>query len=145
MSKASDSAVAMFDGGFNCSQAVLASHCEELGLDKDTALKVSCAFGGGMGHIGEVCGAVSGALMILSLKYGKYRIDDAESKEKTYKLVQDFTRQFKAKHGSIQCKGLLGYDVSIEEELIRAREAGVFKTVCPLLVKDSVELVEKLL
>jgi C_GCAxxG_C_C family probable redox protein len=145
MNRAADSAVTIFNNGFNCSQAVLASHCEELGLDKDSALKLSCAFGGGMGHIGEVCGAVSGALMLLGLRYGKYRIDDAEGKERTYKLVQDFTRQFKAKHGSIQCTDLIGYDISIEEELIRAREAGVFKTVCPLLVKDSVELIEKLL
>jgi C_GCAxxG_C_C family probable redox protein len=145
MSKETDAALTLFSDGFSCSQAVLTSHCEELGLDKETALKVSGAFGGGMGHIGEVCGAVSGALMLIGLKYGKCRADDDEGKERTYKIVQDFTNQFKAKHGSIRCKDLLDFDISIKEEMIRAREAGVFKTVCPLLIEDSIGLVEKML
>jgi len=145
MSINSDIAVKYFCDGFNCSQAVLISHSEELGLDKENALKVSCAFGGGMGHIGETCGAVTGALMVIGLKYGKYKIEDTASKEKTYSLVKKYTNEFKKLHGSIKCKDLLPYDISISEELKKAKEANVFTTICPKLVESSVAIVEKVI
>ena len=102
MSVHSDKAVTCFCDGFNCSQAVLISHCEELGLDKENALKIACAFGGGMSHTGEACGAVTGALMLIGLKYGKYKKEDSLSKEKTYTLAQKYTNAFKKEHGSIK-------------------------------------------
>jgi C_GCAxxG_C_C family probable redox protein len=145
MGKESELAIKLFEKGFSCSQAVLTSHCEEYGLKKELAHKVSGAFGGGMGHIGESCGAVTGALMLIGLKYGKYKEEDAESKERTYSIVKEYVNQFKAKHGSISCKALIQFDISIEEELKKARKAGVFQTICPQLVKDSIEIVEKLL
>lgn len=145
MNNGTDFALKCFSEGFSCSQAVLISHCEELGLDRETALKVSGAFGGGMGHIGEACGAVTGALMLIGLKYGKYKAEDSESKERTYAFVKKYTDEFKAKHGSIRCKDLIKFDVSIREEWMKAREAGVFKTICPGLIKDSIEMVEKVL
>ena len=83
--------------------------------------------------------------MLLGLKYGKHKVEDLESKDKTYLLVKEFTDQFLKLHGSIQCKDLIKYDISNYEELLKARESGVFKTICPILVKDAVELVEKLL
>jgi C_GCAxxG_C_C family probable redox protein len=141
MSAIVDKAVEKFDQGFSCSQAVLFARCEEFGMDPETALRVAGAFGGGMGHIGEACGAVTGALMLLGLKYGKVRAEDAEAKERTYAKVREYTDAFKAKRGSIKCSELLGYDISKPEELARARAAGVFKTVCPLLIADSLELV----
>jgi C_GCAxxG_C_C family probable redox protein len=140
-----ESALEAFGQGFSCSQAVILSHCADFGLDDEMARRVSGAFGGGMGHIGETCGAVTGALMLIGLKYGKTRADDAEAKDRTYAKVKEFTDAFKASHGSIKCKDLIGYDISVKEELIAAREAGVFKTACPLLVRDSIETVEKLL
>lgn len=145
MSKGSDSAVECFKEGFSCSQAVLISHCEELGLDKENALKVAGAFGGGMGHIGETCGVVTGALMLIGLKYGKYKIEDKESKEKTYSFVKKYTDLFKKQYGSIKCKDLIKFDISDKEELIKAREAGVFSSICPVLVAKSVELVETMI
>jgi len=145
VSKESEYSVNCFNDGFSCSQAVLASHCEMLGLDKELAFKVSGAFGGGMGHIGEACGAVTGALMLIGLKYGKYKKEDLESKDKTYSIVNEYIDNFKNKYGSIKCRDLIKYDISIYEELIKARESGVFKTICPLLVKDSIEIVEKYL
>lgn len=145
MSNQIDVAIGAFNKGFSCSQAVLVSHCEEFGLDSEMALKVAGAFGGGMGHIGETCGAVTGALMLLGLKYGKTKAEDTESKDRTYAKVKEYTDMFKQKHGSIKCKDLIEFDISAKEELTKAREAGVFKTVCPLLVKDSIEMVERLL
>jgi C_GCAxxG_C_C family probable redox protein len=145
MSNQVDVAIKTFNDGFSCSQAVLVSHCEEYGLDSEMALRVAGAFGGGMGHIGETCGAVTGALMLLGLKYGKTKAEDTDSNDRTYAKVKEFTDMFKQKHGSIKCKDLIEFDISVKEELTKAKEAGVFKTVCPLLVKDSIEMVERLL
>ncbi len=144
MSKSSEANLC-FNQGFNCSQAVLSTYCESLGLDKTTALKLSCAFGGGMGRIGETCGAVTGALMLIGLKYGKCKAGDNESKEKTYQLVQKFADSFKAEFGSVRCKDILKFDISKQEEHDQARDSGVFKTVCPNLVKRAVEIVEDIL
>ena len=145
MKTKSEIAVDIFGKGFNCAQAVLSSHCEEYGLSDNVAKKISCGFGGGMGYIGEVCGAVSGALMLIGLKYGKYMELDNPSKEKTYKLIKEFTDNFKKEYGTINCTELIKYDLSKEEELLRARDSGVFKEICPLLVKRSVEIVEEIL
>jgi len=138
-------AVNLFEKGFNCAQAVISTHCEEYGLSDDIAKKISCGFGGGMGHIGEICGAVSGGIMLIGLKYGKYIESDNESKEKTYKLVKEFTDNFKKEYGAINCTELIKYDLSKEEELLMARNSGVFKEKCPLLVKRSVEIIETML
>lgn len=145
MSKQSESAVNFFNEGFNCAQAVFTSHCEDFGLDKKTALKISGAFGGGMGHIGEACGAVTGAFMLIGLKHGKNEAHDNEAKEKTYALVKEFNRRFVAEFGSVKCKELLPFDISNNDELKKAVEAGVFRTICPKLVKRSVEIVEEVL
>ncbi len=134
-----------FLSGFNCAQAVFSTYSGELGLDPVLALRIAGGFGGGMGHIGETCGAVTGAIMLIGLKYGKVRVDDTAAKEKTYALVQEYKRQFVELNGSVRCKELLGYDISIPEEMNIAGEKNLFKTLCPKLVKDSAEIVEKLL
>lgn len=145
MCNKSDSAVQCMSNGFNCAQSVFSSFCEELGLDRETALKISGAFGGGMGHTGEVCGAVSGAFMVIGLKYGKSKADDNAAKEKTYALVQEFSKRFKAEFGSVNCKELLKYDIGIVEEMKKAAEEGLFKSLCPMLVKRATEIVEEIL
>jgi C_GCAxxG_C_C family probable redox protein len=114
-------------------------------MDRELALKVSCGFGGGLSHTGGTCGAVAGAVMAISLKHGRGTLEDTAAKEKTYTLVEDFCRDFKAKHGSLLCTDLIGHDLSIPEELAIARERNAFEGVCPGLVKDAVEIVEKLL
>lgn len=145
MCKRADLAVQCFNNGFNCSQAVFTTYCEELGLDRETALKISGAFGGGMGHIGETCGAVTGAIMLIGLKYGKSKVDDNSAKEKTYSLVKEFAKRFKDDYSSVRCKDLIKYDISIDEELTKARDAGVFNSICPKLVIRAVEIVEEIL
>ena len=136
-------AVDVFNNGFNCAQAVLTSHCGEYGLSDDVAKKISCGFGGGMGHIGEVCGAVSGAIMLIGLQYGQNKAADNEAKEKTYTLIKEYIGRFKKEFGSINCTELIKYDLGKEEELLQARDSGIFKELCPLLVKRSVELLEE--
>jgi len=140
-----DKAIACFDNGFNCSQAVFATYCEQLGLDRETALKLSCGFGGGMGRMAETCGAVSGAFLLIGLKYGKFREDDSTSKERTYNLVREFSDRFKEIHGSIKCKDLLGCDISTPEGRECMNVNGLSETLCSKFVADSAELIEELL
>ena len=145
MNSKPEAAVDVFNKGFNCAQAVLSSYCEEFGLSDTVAKKISCGFGAGLAYNGEVCGAVSGAIMVIGLKYGKYAESDNDAKEKTYKLVKEFIDNFKKENGSINCTGLIKYDLSKDDELLKARETGVFKNVCPLLVKKSVGILEEIL
>jgi C_GCAxxG_C_C family probable redox protein len=101
-----------FMKGYNCSQSVAAAWCDEVGLDLDTALKISCGFGGGMGRMREVCGACSGAFMILGMMYGTEDGKDAAGKKKMYEIIQRFAARFKEENDfdSIICRELLGMD-----------------------------------
>ena len=81
-----EKAVEFFNNGYNCAQSVFCTYCEELGISKESAAKIAGGFGGGMGRLQEVCGAVTGAFMVLSLKYGSIK-NDIVSKEKLW-IVQ---------------------------------------------------------
>ena len=135
-------AVACFQDGFNCSQAVVSTYCEQFGLDKETALKVSCGFGGGMGRLGEVCGAVTGAYMIIGLKYGQYNLKDTAAKDKTYETVREFTRLFEEKNNTTICRKLLGIDIANTEKKAAVER---IKSICPKFVQDSAEILEEIL
>ena len=135
----------LFKKGFNCAQIVLLSNCNDFGLNSELAKKIAGGFGGGLARSGDVCGAVTGALMLIGLKYGNYKDDDLVSKDNVNKTGNDYLQMFKNEFGSIKCKDLIKYDLSIEDEAKKARESGIFKTLCPLLVKRSVELVENIL
>jgi C_GCAxxG_C_C family probable redox protein len=138
-------AAATFQEGFSCSQAVFTAFCEDYGLNRDLGLKISQAFGGGMAHLGEACGAVTGAFMVIGLKYGRVKADDVAAKEKTYVLMQAFARRFKELHCSLTCRCLLGCDIGTEEGMKAAQEKNLFQTLCLNYVKDAAEIVESLL
>lgn len=140
-----EKAISSFKSGFNCSQAVFSSYSEKFGLSPEIALKISSAFGGGMGRMGETCGAVTGAFMAIGLKYGMTKIGDVESKEKTYQIVQEFAKEFKSRNGSLRCAELLGCDIGTSEGMNMAREKNLFTAICPKLVKDGAEIIEKIL
>ncbi len=140
-----ESAVFSFNNGFNCSQSVLLAYCQEFGLDSQVASRLSTGFGGGMGRMAGVCGAVTGAFMVLGLKYGKMRAEDNEPKQKTYKLVRKFAEKFKARNDSIACKDILGYDISTPQGLRTAREEALFSKLCPKFVQDAAEILEEML
>lgn len=139
-----DEAIDIHARGFNCSQAVFGVFCEDLGLDLGTAYRVSAGFGGGMRR-GEVCGAVTGAVMALGLRYGHFIEGDTESKDMIAAKTKAFTERFEAANGSLICKGLLGYNSSIEEERAIIVEKGLFDTVCPKAIISAVEIVEEML
>lgn len=102
-----DKAVSKFKDGFNCAQSVLYSYANELSLSDDLALKIATGFGGGMGRAQEVCGAVTGVLMVIGLMYGRGSEDGKEKQEITYSKVQLFLNSFKNEFGTVNCKGLL--------------------------------------
>jgi len=140
-----DLAVSRFGEGFNCSQAVFSAFAADLGLERDAALRIAGPFGGGMGRTGETCGAATGALMVLGLRFGSTRADDKAAKERMYALAGEFLRQFQARCGSTLCRELLGCDISTPEGLQAAREQQLFKSVCPSLVAEAAEIAEQLL
>ena len=133
-----------FRTGFNCSQAVVVSYSEEFGVDIEVAAKMATGFGGGM-RMGETCGAVTGAFMVLGLKCGNATAEDKEAKSATYKLVKDFTKRFKERNGSVLCKELLGFNLSTPAGMEGAQEKGVFSSTCPKMVQEAVEILEEML
>ena len=144
MSDRSERAVEDFSRGFNCSQAVLSAFTKELGVDSGTALKISSGFGGGIARGGDICGAVTGAVMVLGLKYFLPEADIQQSKAKVYEIVKEFKKMFKKRHGSIVCRELVGCDLSTEEGFENFLKQDLHNKVCVELVKDAVEIVEKL-
>ena len=144
MSRVQD-AVQTFKRGFSCSQAVLAAVSEPLGLDREKALKISQPFGGGMASMGLTCGAVTGAMLAIGLKYGRTQPEDEEAKQKTYRLVRELLRRFQDRHGSIVCRDLIGVDLNTPDGHELGAKRGVFENLCPGFVADAVEILEEIL
>ena len=107
MKNHADLAEVLFMQGYSCAQAVFCAFCDVTGYDLDTAAKTASSFGGGMGRLREVCGAMSGALLVLGIAKGYTKPEDAEGKNAHYALVQEFARRFKEQHGSYICRELL--------------------------------------
>ena len=125
----------------NCAQSVLLSHAEELKLDRTTALRIALGFGGGMA-IGETCGAVTGAYMVLGLKANFKEKSIQEIKAETKAAVRRFNDLFIARHGSLKCKKLLGVDISTSKGSAVANEKKLFDSVCKGLVGSAAEILE---
>jgi len=140
MSEKSEKAKELFKSGYNCSQSVLGVFCEELGMDFETAMKISMPFGGGMGRMREVCGTVSGMFMAAGLMFGDL---DSSSKAEMYKRIQDLAAKFKEQNGSIICRELLqGVESSTSPIPSERTETYYKKRPCVDLVGDAVEIFE---
>lgn len=131
-------------GHYLCSQAVLAAFADELDLTEKQALKVGACFGSGMCK-GEVCGACSGALMVIGMKYGQCEPDDSDSRLKTNELTRKFLEQFREENGSYICNELLGCDLATPEGVEYAREHKLFTEFCPEMVVSAAKIVEQLI
>ena len=136
-----EKAVDYFSKGFACSQAVLAAFGDELGITTEQALRLASCFNSGM-RKGEVCGACTGALMVLGLKYGQTSVEDTAARKTTNDLTSRFLDMFREKNGSYICNSLLGYDVSTPDGAASAREQGLFGNLCPKMVASAVEVLE---
>ena len=139
-----DKAKELFEQKYHCSQAVLAAFAEELWLNEKQALKLGGCFGGGMCK-GEVCGACTGALMALGLKYGQCEIEDLDSRLKTNDVTVKFLELFRKENGSYICKELLGCDLATPEGKEYAKEHNLFTDFCPHMIVSAVKIAEQLL
>jgi C_GCAxxG_C_C family probable redox protein len=138
-------AVSAFNRGFSCSMAIFSAYAPDLGLDAETAGKIASPFGGGIAKRGEICGAVSGALMVIGLTRRPEDIQDYASREKVYALASKFIEEFATRNASVTCSELIGYDLSDPKQYAEAREKKVFATRCPKLLKDAGEILERIL
>ena len=143
MSSKSEMAIAHFHSGFNCAQSVVAVFCEKYGVDKSTALKMCSGLGGGF-RFGEICGAASGAVLVIGLKYGQDIAEDKTAKDTCNHKTVEFINLFKTRNRSVACKDILGFNVSNEEEYTQAQKQNLFKTTCTDMVGSTVALLEEL-
>jgi C_GCAxxG_C_C family probable redox protein len=134
-----------FQSHFNCAQSVLLAYSEDYGLSEVLASRIAQAFGGGLARQGEICGAVTGAMMVIGLKYGKTRAEDNAAREKTYCLTQKFFSHFKEKHGSLVCRQLLGVDLSQPGGYELASRQGLFNSVCSEIIVSAIQILEAIL
>ena len=139
-----ETAVHMYKSGCNCAQAIAGTYGAELGVTDALACKLATGFGGGM-RMGETCGALAGAIMVLGLKYGAPGPDDQKAKARTYELVTELEERFRSRTGSTMCRDLLGCDISTPEGMKAAREKNRFTTLCPHLVQHAAEILEDII
>jgi C_GCAxxG_C_C family probable redox protein len=144
MSTHSDLARKLFEKGYNCSQSVFAAFCDETGLDNDTALKIASSFGGGMGRLREVCGAVTGMFMVAGMKYGYTDASDKRAKTEHYRLIQDLAGQFEKENGSIICRELLGISIKHDDPIPETRSENYYKKrPCAELVEQAARILDE--
>lgn len=121
-----------FASGLYCSQAVFGAFCENYGVDKEVAFKISCGLNSGVRCAG-ICGAVSGAVLVIGLKYGN-------DKTKCNSQTEEFVKRFREINGDTICCNILGYDISTPEGNEKAASENLFKTVCMDMVVSAAQL-----
>lgn len=144
MVKNEEDVLKMFGEGFDCSQIVLSQVSEKLGITREEALKIAACFGGGMWH-GETCGCVVGALIALGMKYATTEANDQEKKDKLLELKAQFEEKFCKKNGSCICREILGYDLSVPEEMAKIQEENLLGTKCPKVVLSACEILDEMI
>ena len=140
----SEKAANNFRDGYNCAQSVLLAFANQVGLKEDEALKLASSFGGGMGRLREVCGAVSAMFMIAGILKGYTEPNNDVVKADHYKLIQDLAAEFKLKHGTIICRELLGLEGTEFSPIPSARTDEYYKErPCEEFIKCAAEIVEE--
>ena len=137
-------AVQYYESGYKCSQAAFAAFAEQFDITEKQAFQIAACFGGGMCK-GEVCGACTGALMVLGMKYGQFDLHDTESREKSSAMAVKFLDEFEKRKGSYVCRDILGCDLRTDEGRNYARSNGLFRTLCPEMVRTAAEILTKML
>ena len=136
----------LFKEGYNCAQSVLCAFEDVTGFERETAAKLASSFGGGLGRMREVCGAVSGAAMVLGLAKGYSDPGDFDAKKAHYALIQEFAARFKEQNGSIICRELLSGSGASSGFTPERRTDGYYqKRPCAELCRRAAEIVDGLL
>jgi C_GCAxxG_C_C family probable redox protein len=136
-------AVVLFDSGCACSQAVFGAFAPRFGLDEETAARIAAGFGGGM-KMGDTCGALTGAFMVLGLARAGDACRSGEGRHAVGDLVVEFSRQFRERRGALSCRDLLGCDIHTPAGRQLAEDRNLFKTTCVDAVRDAATIVESL-
>ena len=139
-----EKALSYFKDKFHCSQSVLAAYADELGLTEEQALKIAYCFNAGM-RKGEVCGACSGALMVLGMMYGQADKDDLESRNRANQMTNRFLDRFKELNGTYICNEILGCDITTQEGVEYALKHELFTTTCKDMVALAVQVLEEII
>lgn len=139
-----DIAYESFLKGYNCTQSIAVTFADELGLDVDTAARLSSGFGGGMGRLREVCGTFSGVVFVLSSLYGYSEPKDLEGKKDLYEKIRACAAKFREDNGSIICRELLGLEKAEESATPSPRTPEYYKKrPCPELCRYAANLLEE--
>ena len=134
----------LFKNGIACSQIVFSELSDDVGINKDDARKIASLFGGGIWS-GEVCGAFTGALMALGLKYGHCKEGDVDAQNIGMSKLMEFKSKFEKEYGSVVCRKIMDYDLSVPEEMKMIEEKGLFENFCPKLVCRTIQIAEDML
>lgn len=133
-----------FKSGYNCCQSIAVAYADVLGLSPEMAARLSSGFGGGMGRLREVCGAVSGMVFVASAVKGYSDPKDNAQKKELYALIQKLAGAFERENGSIVCRELLGLSVKKENPTPSERTESYYKKrPCPELVRMAAEILER--
>ena len=134
------------NGGLNCSQAILTVFGEQFGMDPETARMLGRPWGGGMGHLGETCGYLTGAILVLAQAY--HREDEGTARKEVYRAVRELYRRFEKRRGTTLCKKLLGADMNTKEGLDKIKQEGLVQKICcgdGGIGQDMAEILEEML
>jgi C_GCAxxG_C_C family probable redox protein len=135
-----EKAMGHYQSGYNCAQSVLLTLYEHLEPEgkNDLIPKIAAGFGGGIGRCGSACGALTGSVMAVGIKYASNEAG-MEKRAETYAKAKKLYKQFEKQHGTVYCRDLIKYDLSNPEEAAKARQEKVFEKICANLIKTAVK------
>ncbi len=139
-------AINNFHAGYNCAQAVAIAFADEIGMDEDTVAKLTSGYGGGVGRLREVCGAVTGMVFVLNAIAGFTKPETDDDKKEHYARIQTLAKEFETKNGSIVCRNLLGLNIKHDDATPAPRTDSYYKKrPCDMLVGDAAGILENYL
>ncbi len=133
-------AIKHFQSGYNCAQSVLLTLYQYLEPEGNSDLipKIAAGFGGGIGRCGSTCGALTGSIMAVGIKYASNEAG-MDKRAETYTKAKKLFKQFETQNGTVLCRDLIKYDLSNHEQAAKARQEKVFEKVCANLIKNAIE------
>ena len=131
--------------GFNCAQSMVKAYTAELSAKEDSVVRMAAPFGGGLGRNGYVCGAVSGAALVIGARFGNADAADIAARDKAYAAVSRLMKKFQEEHHTVLCRELISFEIDSPEGYQRAREAGVFQNKCPLFLRSIGNILDDIL
>jgi C_GCAxxG_C_C family probable redox protein len=141
----SERAIQLHTEGANCAQSVACAFAADFGLEPEAVMRMATGFGGGMGRMAGVCGAVTGAFLVLGMARGMRFAREGEAKERTYAMVRQMATRFRAANGALGCRELLGLDIGTPEGMAAAKARDAFATTCTGYIASAVGTLEEML